>query len=142
MAAIAIAQWHRYRGPSLTSCERDAIPIAYQRLVRRADCYVEESDERLAEELNRSLDGTCAGRLLSATGTRMYFPKGILSQSAEATERAKRFNATIGMAVAHGEPMALDAVLSQLPSLSKREAVAYAPTAGVLPTEPRGAMRY
>jgi aspartate/methionine/tyrosine aminotransferase len=86
----------------------------------------------LAEELNRSLDGTCAGRLLSAIGTRMYFPKGILSQSAEATERAKRFNATIGMAVAHGEPMALDAILSQLPSLSKREAVAYAPTAGVL----------
>lgn len=85
----------------------------------------------LAEELNRALDGTSAGRLLSAIGTRMYFPKGILSQSAEATERAKRFNATIGMAVAHGEPMALDAVLSQLPGLSRREAVAYAPTAGV-----------
>lgn len=85
----------------------------------------------LAEELNRSLDGTCAGRLLSAIGTRMYFPKGLLSQSAEATERAKRFNATIGMAVANGEPMALDAIMSQLPSLSRREAVAYAPTAGV-----------
>jgi aspartate/methionine/tyrosine aminotransferase len=61
----------------------------------------------------------------------MYFPKGILSQSAEATERAKRHNATIGMAFMHGEPMALDAVLDQLPGLSRREAVAYAPTAGV-----------
>lgn len=85
----------------------------------------------LAEELNRTLLGTCAGRLLSKTGTRMYFPKGILSQSAEATERAKRFNATIGMAFANGEPMALDAVLDQLPGLTRREAVAYAPTAGV-----------
>jgi len=85
----------------------------------------------LAEELNRTLEGTCAGRLLSRTGARMYFPKGILSQSAEATERAKRFNATIGMAFANGEPMALDAVLDQLPGLTRREAVAYAPTAGV-----------
>jgi len=85
----------------------------------------------LAVELNASLEGTCISRLLSKIGTRMYFPKGILSQSAEATERAKRFNATIGMAVANGEPMALDAVISQLPSLTKREAVAYAPTAGV-----------
>jgi len=85
----------------------------------------------LAEELNRTLEGTCAGRLLSKTGTRMYFPKGILSQSAEATERAKRFNATIGMAFAGGEPMALSAVLDQLPGLTRREAVAYAPTAGV-----------
>jgi len=88
----------------------------------------------LAEELNRTLDGTCAGRLLSKTGTRMYFPKGILSQSAEATERAKRHNATIGMAFSGGEPMALDAVLEHLPGLTRREAVAYAPTAGVAAT--------
>ena len=85
----------------------------------------------LAVELNASLEGTCVSRLLSKIGSRMYFPKGILSQSAEATERAKRFNATIGMAVANGEPMALDAVLAQLPGLTRREAVAYAPTAGV-----------
>lgn len=93
----------------------------------------------LAVELNRTLEGTCAGRLLSKTGTRMYFPKGILSQSAEATERAKRFNATIGMAFANGEPMALDAVLDQLPGLTRRQAVAYAPTAGV--PETRAAWR-
>ncbi|GAB1455280.1 MAG: aminotransferase class I/II-fold pyridoxal phosphate-dependent enzyme [Spirochaetia bacterium] len=85
----------------------------------------------LAEELNRSLDSLCAGRLLSKIGKRMYFPKGILSQSAEAGERAKRYNATIGMAFTNKEPMALDAVLCQLPGLSRREAVAYASTAGV-----------
>lgn len=85
----------------------------------------------LAEELNKTLEGTSAGRLLSKIGSRMYFPKGILSQSAEAGEKAKRFNATIGMAFANGEPMALDAVLDQLPKLSRTEAVAYASTAGV-----------
>ena len=52
----------------------------------------------LAEELNEALAGTAAERLLSDMGKRMYFPKGIVSQSAEADERAHRFNATIGMA--------------------------------------------
>ena len=42
----------------------------------------------LAEELNEALAGTAAERLLSDMGKRMYFPKGIVSQSAEADERA------------------------------------------------------
>ncbi|HAP43588.1 MAG: aminotransferase class I/II [Spirochaetes bacterium GWD1_61_31] len=85
----------------------------------------------LAEELNRSLSGTCALRLLSDIGQRMYFPKGILTQSAEATERAHKFNATVGMAYHHDQPMILDAVQEQLPGLTPKEAVAYGPTAGV-----------
>ncbi|MCX7023850.1 MAG: aminotransferase class I/II-fold pyridoxal phosphate-dependent enzyme [Spirochaetes bacterium] len=85
----------------------------------------------LAEELNKILDGTAAFRLLSESGKRMYFPKGILSQSAEATEKAHRFNATIGMAWDGDGPMILDAIRDQLPGLSRSEAVAYAPTAGV-----------
>lgn len=85
----------------------------------------------LAEELNQTLDGSAAGRLLSSMGRRMYMPKGLLTQSAEATERAHRFNATIGMAYAEGEPMILDAVRASLPGLSPYEAVAYAPTAGL-----------
>ncbi len=85
----------------------------------------------LAEELNKVLSDTCASRLLSTVGMRMYFPKGILSQSAEAAERAYKFNATIGMAITKGEPMILDAIAEHLPLLSAREAVAYAPTAGV-----------
>jgi len=85
----------------------------------------------LAEELNRTLSETCASRLLSALGTRMYFPKGILSQSAEASEKAKMFNATIGMSYEKGQPMILEAIRNHLPGLSSAEAVAYAPTAGV-----------
>ena len=85
----------------------------------------------LAEELNEALAGSVASRLLSDLGKRMYFPKGIISQSAEADEKAHRFNATIGMAYENGEPMILDSIRAGLPTLSPREAVAYASTAGV-----------
>jgi aspartate/methionine/tyrosine aminotransferase len=84
----------------------------------------------LAEELNKALADGVAGRLLSDLGKRMYFPKGIISQSAEADERASRFNATIGMAYEGGAPMILDSIRELLPGLSPKEAVAYAPTAG------------
>lgn len=85
----------------------------------------------LAEELNRMLAGTVAERLLSEMGRRMYFPKGILTQSAEANQKAHRFNATVGMAYTGGEPMILDAIREGLPTLSPSEAVSYAPTGGV-----------
>jgi aspartate/methionine/tyrosine aminotransferase len=84
----------------------------------------------LALELNEALKGSVADRLLSDLGRRMYFPKGIVSQSAEADERAHRFNATIGMAYEGGAPMILDSIRAGLPTLSPKEAVAYAPTAG------------
>jgi aspartate/methionine/tyrosine aminotransferase len=87
---------------------------------------------QLAEELNANLSGSVAERLLSDMGRRMYFPKGILSQSAEADERAKLYNATIGMAYEGGEPLILDSIRKGLPTLSPTEAVAYASTSGVL----------
>ncbi len=86
---------------------------------------------QLADELNALLSGTVADRLLSDMGRRMYFPKGILSQGAEASERAYRFNATIGMAYEHGQPMMLNALRKELPGLTPTEAVAYASTGGV-----------
>ncbi|PKL04563.1 MAG: aminotransferase [Spirochaetae bacterium HGW-Spirochaetae-9] len=86
----------------------------------------------LAVELNSILSDSVASRLLSEMGRRMYFPKGILTQSAEATEKAHRYNATIGMAYESGQPMMLDALRKALPSLSPAEAVAYASTGGVM----------
>jgi len=86
---------------------------------------------QLAEELNGILAGTVAERLLSELGRHMYFPKGIITQGAEASERAYRFNATIGMAYEHGQPMMLDALRTELPGLTPSEAVAYASTGGV-----------
>ncbi len=86
---------------------------------------------QLAQELNAILAGSAAERLLSDMGRRMYFPKGILTQSAEATEKAHKYNATVGMAYEYGKPMMLDALKEALPTLSATEAVAYAPTGGV-----------
>ncbi len=85
----------------------------------------------LAESLNASLEGTVAHRLLSPTGRRLFFPKGIVAQSAEAKERAHRFNATAGMAYRHGAPMILPAAASVSAAFSPAESVAYAPTPGV-----------
>ena len=85
----------------------------------------------LAQELNSTLAGTAAGRLLSEIGREMFFPKGIVAQTAEANARASRFNATVGMAIADDEPMMLSAVGDLVRNLSSRDIVAYAPTPGV-----------
>lgn len=85
----------------------------------------------LALELNGVLDGTAAGRLLSDLGRRLYFPKGIIAQSAEAKKAAHTANATLGMAYSRGRPLILSAVADSMPTLTPEEAVAYAPTAGV-----------
>jgi len=85
----------------------------------------------LAEELNAALEGTAAGRLLSKLGRRLYFPRGIIAQGAEAKKRASFANATIGMAFQNGEPFHLSAIKDNLPTLSASESVVYAPTCGV-----------
>jgi aspartate/methionine/tyrosine aminotransferase len=85
----------------------------------------------LAKELNETLEPTVAYRLLSETGKRMYFPKGIVAQSAEATKKATRHNATIGMAYEQGKPMILPSVQALTAPLSPSESVAYAPVTGV-----------
>ena len=84
----------------------------------------------LAHELNEILAGTVAGSLLSDLGTRIYFPKGIIAQSAEAKKLGKTANATIGTTLIGGKPVILEAVHKFAPSLSAGELVAYAPTAG------------
>lgn len=60
----------------------------------------------------------------------MYFPKGIVAQTGEANQRAHRFNATVGMAFEHGEPIMLSSMHAEVGELSARESVAYAPTPG------------
>ncbi len=84
----------------------------------------------LAQELNDSLAGTVAGDLLSDLGKRIFFPKGIIAQSAEAKQRGKNANATIGTALENGKPMILESIKQYAPSLSAAELVTYAPTAG------------
>jgi len=85
----------------------------------------------LAKELNEILDGTVAGRLFSNLGKRLYFPKGIIAQSAEAKKSASFANGTIGMAYKNGKPLILSAIADNMAAFAPEEAVAYAPTAGI-----------
>lgn len=85
----------------------------------------------LAVELNTALEGSVAGSLLSDLGRRLYFPKGIVAQSAEAKKHAKALNATIGIAYRSGTPLFLQSVRKMLPDLAPEEIFPYAPTQGV-----------
>jgi len=53
----------------------------------------------LAVELNEMLSQSnpYVLEILSDLGKNLFFPKGILTQSAEAKEKAHKFNATIGI---------------------------------------------
>lgn len=91
------------------------------------------SEERpLASELNQIVEreNPCVFEMLSEFGKRIYFPKGILSQSAEAKDKASRFDATIGIAKENGKPMFLPSIMEHFPSLSPADALTYAPATG------------
>jgi phosphoenolpyruvate carboxykinase (GTP) len=86
----------------------------------------------LAAELNEVIEreNPHVYTMLSEFGKRLYFPKGILAQSAEAKEKARRYDATIGIARENGEPMYLPSVMRHFSGLSPAEALAYAPATG------------
>jgi len=86
----------------------------------------------IAQKLNEALDTAApeVGAMLSAFGRRLYFPKGILSQSAEAKEKAHRFNATIGIATEGGGPMYLESVQRHLVDIDPKDVYPYAPAPG------------
>jgi aspartate/methionine/tyrosine aminotransferase len=86
----------------------------------------------LAVELNDRLEAAAPEVLgmLSALGRRLFFPKGILSQSAEAKAKAHRFNATIGIATEDGGPMYLPSMTAHLRDIAPADAFPYAPPAG------------
>ncbi|MBN2450345.1 MAG: aminotransferase class I/II-fold pyridoxal phosphate-dependent enzyme [Lentisphaeria bacterium] len=87
----------------------------------------------LARELNDDIAATNPHVLdmLSELGRELYFPKGILTQSAEAKEWAHRYNATIGTAMEDGVAMNLPSVMEHLDGISPNEALLYAPSQGL-----------
>jgi aspartate/methionine/tyrosine aminotransferase len=89
----------------------------------------------LASELNDLLQrgNVHLNEMLSEVGKDLFFPKGILSQSAEAKEKAHRFNATIGMATEKGRTMHLPSVMAMVHGLEPEEALTYAPSFGIMP---------
>ena len=86
----------------------------------------------LAQDLNSRLRNTVPGEMLSDLGLRLFFPRGIISQGAEARKLGKTANATIGMAVSNKTPIILNSIQKEFTNLTPAEAVAYAPTAGNL----------
>lgn len=88
----------------------------------------------LAAELNETIEreNPNTSGMLSELGKRLYFPKGILAQSAEAKEKARRYDATIGIARENGKPMFLPSVMRYFNDLTPAETLTYAPATGRL----------
>ncbi len=86
----------------------------------------------LAEALNTRLKAASPEifSMLSSLGKRLYFPKGILTQGAEAKEKGKRINATIGIATEGGAPMYLKSLHAMVSGVSPTDAYTYAPPSG------------
>jgi aspartate/methionine/tyrosine aminotransferase len=86
----------------------------------------------LAQELNEMLasGNPRVLEMLSELGKNLFFPKGILTQSAEAKDKAHRFNATIGIATENGGPMYLQCIHDKLQQFDPKDIFSYAPPAG------------
>jgi aspartate/methionine/tyrosine aminotransferase len=88
----------------------------------------------LAKTLNETIERENPNifAMLSTFGKAIYFPKeGILSQSAEAKAKAKKYNATIGIAIENGQPMHLQVIQKHLSDFAPQEIYNYAPPAGL-----------
>ena len=87
----------------------------------------------LAVAANEAIQADCpvVFDLLSDVGKALFFPKGILSQSAEAKTKATRYNATIGIATEGATAMNIECVHKYFADLSPNECYPYAPSTGV-----------
>ncbi len=69
--------------------------------------------------------------MLSKIGRQLFFPKGILSQSAEAKEKAHHINATIGIAKESGHTMCFDTIMDPIQGIRASQSLTYAPSFGI-----------
>ena len=86
----------------------------------------------LAAELNEQIRSASpvVFALLSKLGKRIYLPKGILSQTAEANAKAHRFNATRAIALEDSDMMHLAVSRQFVPALPLESIYGYAPVLG------------
>ena len=86
----------------------------------------------IAKEINEVLSNNSPVlfSMLSDFGKRIYMPKGIIVQSAEAKQQAKKYNATIGIARENNEPMFLPSLKKYFNELKSAEIFDYAPGFG------------
>jgi len=87
----------------------------------------------IAQELNLIIEkgNPHLMEMLSDVGKNLFFPKGILSQSAEAKEKAHKLNATIGIATERGETMHFPSVMDSIYGLRPEASLTYAPSFGI-----------
>ncbi len=87
----------------------------------------------IAKELNQIITAGNANlmAMFSDVGQNLFFPKGILTQSAEAKEKAHKFNATVGIATENGQTMHLPSVMQAVDGLTPENALTYAPSYGL-----------
>lgn len=87
----------------------------------------------IAEKLNQTIKATAPHifDMLSDVGKRLFFPRGILSQGAEAKEKAHDINATIGIATQGGRTMHLASVMKGIGEIRPSQALTYAPSFGL-----------
>ncbi len=87
----------------------------------------------LAEDLNHIIKkkNPSIFSMLSSLGKEAFFPKGILSQSAEAKGKAYKFNATIGIATENNKPMFIDSVASAINGMDVADYLTYASSYGM-----------
>ena len=88
----------------------------------------------LAQELNDVLQkqNFLLYQMLSRLGKDLYFPKGILSQTADAQKKASKYNVTIGIATEGAGPMYLPCIQKIIKEIPPQESYPYAPGAGKL----------
>ncbi len=88
----------------------------------------------LAQELNSIIEDAnpYVYEMLSDMGKQLFFPKGILSQSAEAKQKADKINATIGIAKQGGKVMNIPSTTACVKGIDPDNYLSYAPSFGVL----------
>jgi len=87
----------------------------------------------IAKELNQVIENGNPNlmSMLSEVGKNLFFPKGILSQSAEAKQKAHKINATIGIAKEGNATMALPSVMASISGIAAEASLTYAPSYGI-----------
>ena len=87
----------------------------------------------LAEELNQVVqaENPHIMEMLASVGKQLFFPKGILSQGAEAKQKAHKLNSTVGIATQADDIMYFKSVMTSIKDIPARESLTYAPSFGI-----------
>jgi len=87
----------------------------------------------IAQELNKIINGSnpYIFEMLSDMGKELFFPKGILSQSAEAKQKADKINATIGIAKEGNKVLSLPSITKYIQGIEPDNYLPYAPSFGI-----------